>query len=95
MSKESIAVRLTSGRSMHSISRNLKNAAKTNDGKLHIVPRANGWALKKEGAKVAYRVYSTKAAAIRKAKNLIKQGINSYIIIHNRNGRISAIEHVL
>ena len=76
------------------ISKGLREAAKTQGDNLHVIPRVHGWAVKKEGAKVAYRVYRSKERAVKEAKNLAQKGKGSIIIIHDADGRLSRINQV-
>ena len=52
----------------------------------HIVKRDSGWAIKKEGASKATKIYTTKESAIKGAENLRKAG--SDVIIHKKDGSI-------
>ena len=57
-----------------------------NESRAHVVKRESGWAVKKEGAKRANRIYSTKEEAVRGAQKLKEKG--SDIVIHKRDGSI-------
>jgi hypothetical protein len=52
----------------------------------HIIKRDSGWALKKQGAERASKIYSTKEKAVKSAEKLKRAGHD--IIIHKRNGSI-------
>lgn len=52
----------------------------------HVVKRDSGWAVRKEGAKKASKVYKTQADAVRGARVLKKSG--SDVVIHKRDGSI-------
>ena len=52
----------------------------------HIVKRDNGWAVKKEGAQRATKIYDTKDKAITGAQKEKKAG--SDLIIHKKDGSI-------
>lgn len=51
----------------------------------HIIKRGDGWAVKKQGAAKASRVFPTQDAAIKSAKNMKSA---SEIVIHRRDGSI-------
>lgn len=52
----------------------------------HILKRHAGWAVKKEGAQKAVKVFSTKEEAIEAAEKFRKSG--SDIVIHKKDGSI-------
>ena len=53
----------------------------------HVLPRTDGWAVKKAGAPKDTRVFSNQVQAIDFAKQVAKnQG--SELLIHSRDGRI-------
>lgn len=60
-------------------------AASTNNGRVHVVPSKDGWAVKKEGAKRATVVKQTKEGAV-KAANNIKTAVR--VIVHKKDGTI-------
>ncbi len=60
-------------------------AASTNNGRVHVVSSNDGWAVKKEGAKRATVVKSTKVDAV-KAANNIKTAES--VVIHKKDGTI-------
>lgn len=60
-------------------------AASTNNGRVHVVPSKDGWAVKREGAKRASAVKSTKDSAVRVASNL--KTVDK-LIIHKKDGTI-------
>ena len=52
-----------------------------------------GWDVKKEGSKVTYSIYQSKAKAITQARALIeKVGVGS-IIVANSSGRLSSVHN--
>ncbi len=51
----------------------------------HIIKRGDGWAVKKQGASKASKVYSTQDAAIKSAKSMKSA---SEIVIHRKDGSI-------
>ncbi|MES2410273.1 MAG: DUF2188 domain-containing protein [Bacteroidota bacterium] len=60
--------------------------AKNPPQRTHIVKRDNGWAVKKEGAQRATKIYDTKDKAITGAQKEKKAG--SDLIIHKKDGSI-------
>ena len=60
-------------------------AASTNSGRVHVVSSKDGWAVKKEGAKRATVVKSTKEGAV-KAANNIKSA--KRVVVHKKDGTI-------
>jgi uncharacterized protein YdaT len=57
------------------------------DDNYHVVPKDNGWAVKKEGAKRASGVYDTKAEAVKGGQELAKNNDGS-LRIHTKDGKI-------
>jgi uncharacterized protein YdaT len=55
--------------------------------KVHVVPKGNDWAVKKEGNSKASVITDTKAEAIKKAIPMAKNE-KSEVIIHGKNGQI-------
>lgn len=68
----------------------LVRSAKTNSKRVHITPRDNGWALRKEGNIHATKIVDTQQKAIAIAKLLLKKGEASAIIVHSKNGNFRA-----
>jgi hypothetical protein len=52
----------------------------------HVIKRESGWALKKQGAQKASRIYPTKEEAVKDAKKLKRQGHD--VFIHREDGSI-------
>lgn len=52
----------------------------------HIIKRENGWAVKKEGASKASRVFDTKELALKSVKNSTYAGTD--IVIHRSDGSV-------
>lgn len=65
-------------------------SAKTNSKRVHITPRANGWAIRKEGNLQASKVVKSQRAAVEVAKSWVKSGTATAVIIHGRNGKFRA-----
>jgi hypothetical protein len=59
-------------------------------GRIHIISRDKGWAIKKEGALRASRVLQTKQSAIDNARKLNNEGDD--IVIHNKDGSVQRWE---
>lgn len=72
------------------VERRLVRSAKTNSKRVHITPRSNGWAIRKEGNLQASKVLNTQKAAIELAKIWVHAGIATAVIIHGRNGKFRA-----
>lgn len=58
--------------------------------RVHVISRDSGWAVKKEGASRASRVYESKEKAVESAKKLQKSGHD--VIVHKRDGSIQRWE---
>jgi len=54
--------------------------------RVHIISRKDGWAVKKEGASRATRIYQNKDAAVKSSEILREQGHD--VIIHRKDGTI-------
>jgi len=72
------------------VQRRLVESAKTNSKRVHITPRANGWAVRREGNLQASKVMKSQKAAVEVAKTWVKSGTASTVIIHGRNGKFRA-----
>lgn len=53
----------------------------------HVVPHANGWAVKSAGGAKATAVHATQAQAAEHARS-IAQNQRSEVLIHGKNGQI-------
>lgn len=58
--------------------------------RVHVIKRDEGWAIKKEGASRATRIYKSKAEAVEKAQKFKKSGYD--LVIHNKDGSIQRWE---
>jgi hypothetical protein len=68
-----------------------KGATKSgSSGRVHIISRDGGWAIKKEGNTKATKIYQSKDSAIRGARKFIEKGHD--VIVHKRDGSIQAWE---
>jgi uncharacterized protein YdaT len=56
----------------------------------HVIKRENGWAIKKQGASRASRVFQSKEEAVKDAQKLKRSGHD--LVIHNRDGSIQRWE---
>lgn len=56
-------------------------------GNQHVLPRDDGWAVKRAGASRDTKIFSKQSDAIEHAKDIAKNN-NSELFIHSRNGRI-------
>ena len=61
-------------------------ASNSKPKRTHIVKRDSGWAVKKEGAQRATKVYPTKEQAIKGAEKSRKLGND--VVIHKKDGSI-------
>lgn len=59
---------------------------------LHVIPRANEWAIVSEGSPKASSVHGTQLEAIEVARKVAKES-RGQLVIHARTGRIRAREH--
>ena len=62
-----------------------KKSAGSGNKKIHVISRQGGWAVKKEGNTKASKVYSTKDAAVRGARESSK---GQDIVVHKKDGSI-------
>ncbi len=53
----------------------------------HVVPRSDGWAVRRSGAERASRVFANQADAVSHARNLAKEA-RGELYIHRRDGTI-------
>ncbi len=60
--------------------------SKTSSDRMHIIKRDTGWAVKREGASKASKVYDTKEEAVKGTDSFSKSGHD--VIIHKRDGSI-------
>lgn len=58
----------------------------TTPKRTHVVKRDSGWAVKKEGAQRASKVYTTKEQAVKGAEKSRKSGCD--VVIHKKDGSI-------
>lgn len=64
-------------------------AAKTNSNRVHVTTRGTtSWAIKREGNIKASNIYPTRIEAVDAAQKLVRKGMATKVIIHNKDGRI-------
>ncbi|MEX0810883.1 MAG: DUF2188 domain-containing protein [Chitinophagales bacterium] len=68
------------------VNKRLIKSARTDSKRIHITPRTNGWAVRKEGNFHATRVLETQQKAIDFAEKWVKSGNASSIIVHTKDG---------
>ena len=72
------------------VNKRLIISAKTNSKRIHITPRTKGWAVRKEGNIQASTVVNTQKQAIEIAKEYVKKGNGTIVIVHSKNGKFRA-----
>src|SRR5208337_802658 len=75
------------------IGRRCKMARKTSgskDGRVHVISRSDGWAVKKEGNTRASRVVKTKDEAVSTARKVASKALD--VVIHKKDGTIQKWE---
>lgn len=72
------------------MSKKSQNSGREQAGRLHVISRDSGWAVKKEGTFRAGKVYSNKDAAVKDAKSAATRGQD--IIVHKKDGSIQKWE---
>ena len=58
--------------------------------RVHIISRKDEWAIKKEGASRASKIYQKKETAIKQAQKLRKTGYD--VIVHKKDGSVQKWE---
>lgn len=61
-------------------------ASNNSSKRAHIISRDNGWAIKKEGASKASKIYGDKNSAVKDSEKLRNKGHD--VIIHKKDGTI-------
>ena len=64
-------------------------SARNPQNRLHVISRNGKWAVKKEGAKRAFGVYTTKNEAIEIATAWVKAGKTDGAVVHDLFGQVS------
>lgn len=63
-----------------------RKTSKSSSKRVHIISRKDGWAVKKEGALRATKIYKKKDAAMRSTEKLREKGHD--VIVHKKDGSI-------
>jgi len=69
------------------VSKRLIEAAKTDNKRVHITPRISGWAVRKEGNAKPFKITRTRQEAIELAREYVKNGRASIVVIHTKKGQ--------
>lgn len=80
---------LIQGKQKQTFVEGLRKSASTNEGKIHVIPVKDKWAIKVEGSNRYYRILNSKKEAINLAKARSYQTGSYTVIIHNNDGKIS------
>lgn len=74
------------------VQQRMVKSARKNSNRVHITPRPNGWAVRKEGNLQASKVLTTQEQAIEVARGWVDSGKATSVIVHRKDGkyRISA-----
>ena len=67
-----------------------KKSGKVTSKRVHIISRKNAWAIKKQGASKASKIYQKKETAIQNAQKLRETGYD--VIVHKKDGSIQKWE---
>lgn len=54
----------------------------------HVIPGADGWSVKKEGADRVESVHATQREAVDRARETVREAGGGELVIHTRDGRI-------
>ena len=54
----------------------------------HVVPRAEGWAVKQEGVKEIVGLHATKAEALKAGRSVAKEHVPSRLVTHKKDGKV-------
>ncbi len=66
-----------------------QNSSETLTESYHIIPRYDGWSVKRSGSSRAVRLLPTKEEALNYAKGVLKSSPSREIIIHNPDGSVN------
>jgi hypothetical protein len=66
----------------------MKVVTTTSPDRVHVISHNKGWAVQREGAVRASKVFPKKDVAVSMAKSLAKKGAASDVVIHNKDGTI-------
>lgn len=65
-----------------------KVSIKSPSKRVHVISKRDGWAVKKEGAARASKIYETKESAIAGAEKVAKKSYD--VVIHKKDGTIQS-----
>jgi len=68
----------------------MRSAGSTRD-RYHVISHGDRWAVVREGAQRAYRVFDRKADAVARAKSLAAAARGRYVIVHRKDGGVEMI----
>ncbi len=63
-----------------------KTTSKSSSKRAHVISRKDGWAIKKEGASRASKIYQNKDSAVKGSEKLRQKGHD--VIVHKKDGTI-------
>ena len=66
----------------------------TRQENFHVIKRASGWSVKREGASRAASVHKTRARAITIARKLARRSKQAVVVVHSEDGSIESQERV-
>lgn len=69
------------------LKRRLAESASTDSKRVHITSREHGWAVRKESNIRPTRILPTQKEAIKMAKEWLKSGSVSMVVVHSDDGR--------
>ncbi len=67
-----------------------KKSEKSTSKRVHVISRKDAWAIKKQGASRATKIYKKKDTALREARKMCKIGYD--VIVHKKDGSIQKWE---
>jgi len=80
---------LVSGVRRSRLTKALKESARTNDGKIYVIPTKGKWGVKNEGADRFYRIFDSKSLAMKAAKKKALSKGSNIVIVHDKYGRMA------
>jgi len=69
----------------------LRQSAITDEGRIHVISRNLGWALKREGNLRATRIFDTQAEAVEVAKSYLRARKTDKVVVHRRDGSVDKV----
>lgn len=64
-----------------------KKKSSTKKSRVHVISRDKGWAVKREGASRATKIYKKKGTAVKRAEKSAKKR-GGDVVVHKRDGSI-------